>query len=314
MSEPLLSIVSPVYRSAPIVAPLVEGIVAAASRETADFEIILVEDCGPDDSWACIVAAAAREPRVRGLRLSRNFGQHAAITAGLAHARGRYVVVMDCDLQDDPAYIPALLAKAREGFDVVLTRKDNRQHAAHRNLGARLFSTLFNALSGHRPADPHVGGYSLLTRKVVDAFLRIQDVQRHYLLILGWMGFRTGLVNVEHRPRHTGESSYAWIRLVRHAVAGLTSQSTLVLKLSIGLGFGYCAAALAGTAYLCVGFLTHGYLAGWASTVVLLLASTGLILLAIGVLGLYIGNIFEQVRGRPLYLVQDHVNLPAAPS
>jgi dolichol-phosphate mannosyltransferase len=300
MSAPLLSIVSPVYRSAGIVAPLVERIVAAVTPVTNDFEIVLVEDCSPDESWAQIVIAAQREPRVRGLRLSRNFGQHAALTAGLAHARGDYVVVLDCDLQDDPAHIPALIAKAREGHDVVLTRIENRRHAWHRNLAARAFSGVFNLFSGHRPADPHVGGYSLLTRKVVEA----------YLLILGWMGFKTALITVEHHPRFAGASAYTFRRLLHHALDGLTSQSTMLLKLAVGAGFAYCCAALVGMVYLCIGYFTHGFLAGWASTIVLLLASTGLILMAVGILGIYIGHIFDQVRQRPLYLVQDQVNSP----
>jgi len=309
MSAPLLSIVSPVYASAEIVAPLVERIVAAVAPLTADFEIVLVEDGSPDDSWAQIVAVAQSEPRVYGLRLSRNFGQHAAITAGLAHARGNYVVVMDCDLQDDPAYIPVLLGKSREGFDIVLTRKANRRHAWHRNLAARGFAAVFNLLSGHRPADPQVGGYSILSREVVDAFLQVHDVHRHYLLILGWLGFRTAIVPVEHHPRHSGCSTYTFRRLARHALEGITSQSTLLLKFAIGIGFTYFCAAVIGAAYLCIRYFLHHYLAGWASTVVLLLASTGLILMAIGILGIYIGNIFEQVRRRPIYLVQDRVNL-----
>jgi dolichol-phosphate mannosyltransferase len=313
MNAPLLTIVSPVYGSAPIVAPLVERIVAAVTPLTADFEIVLIEDGSPDDSWAQIVATAQPAPRVRGVSLSRNFGQHAAITAGLAHAQGHYVVVMDCDLQDDPAYIPALLAKAREGFDIVMTRKVNRRHAWHRNLAARGFVALFNLLSGHRPADPQVGGYSLLTRPVVDAFLRIQDAHRHYLMILSWLGFRTAVVPVEHHPRHSGRSSYTLRRLLRHALEGLTSQSTILLKFAIGIGFAYFCASLAGASYLCVSYFVHGYRAGWASTIVLLLGSTGLILMAVGILGVYIGNIFEQVRHRPLYLVRNRVNLPASP-
>ena len=311
MNAPLLSIVSPVYASAGIVAPLVERIVAAVAPLTADFEIVLVEDGSPDDSWAQIAAAACRDPRVRGLRLARNFGQHAAITAGLAHARGAHVVVMDCDLQDDPAYIPALLAKAREGYDIVLTRKADRRHVWHRNLGARGFAALFNLLSGHRPADPQVGGYSILSRQIVDAFLQVRDVHRHYLLILGWLGFRTAVVSVEHHPRHSGQSTYTFQRLLRHALEGITSQSTLLLKFAVGIGFTYFCASVIGAAYLCIGYFLHGFRAGWASTIVLLLASTGLILMAIGILGIYIGNIFEQVRNRPLYLIQDHVNLQA---
>ena len=311
MSTPQLSIVSPVYSSAAIIAPLVERIVAAVAPLTAEFEIVLVEDGSPDNSWAQITAVASREPRVRGLRLARNFGQHAAITAGLAHAHGAHVVVMDCDLQDDPSYIPALLAKAREGYDIVLTRRANRRHAWHRNLGARGFAALFNLLSGHRPGDPQVGGYSILSRQVVDAFLQIRDVHRHYLLILGWLGFRTAVVPVEHQPRHSGRSTYTFRRLLRHALEGITSQSTLLLKFAVGVGFTYCCAALLGMIYLLIGYFLHGFRAGWASTIVLLLASTGLILMAIGILGIYIGNIFEQVRNRPLYLVQDRINLPS---
>jgi glycosyltransferase involved in cell wall biosynthesis len=306
----MLSIVSPVYGSAGIVAPLVERIVAAVAPLTADFEIVLVEDGSPDDSWAQIAAVASREPRVRGLRLARNFGQQAAITAGLAHARGAHVVVMDCDLQDDPAYIQALLSKAREGYDIVLTRKANRRHAWHRNLGARGFAAVFNLLSGHRPAGPQVGGYSILSRQVVDAFLQVRDVHRHYLLILGWLGFRTAVVPVQHHPRHSGQSTYTLLRLLRHAIEGITSQSTLLLKFAVGIGFIYFCSSVAGATYLCISYFLHGFRAGWASTVVLLLASTGLILMAIGILGVYIGNIFEQVRNRPLYLVQDRINLP----
>ena len=167
-------------------------------------------------------------------------------------------------------------------------------------------------LSGRQSADPQIGGYSLLSRPVVDAFLRIHDVHRHYLLILDWLGFRTAVLPVEHRPRHSGHSAYTLRRLLWHALEGLSSQSTLLLKFAIGIGFAYFATSVAGAAYLCIGYFRHGFLAGWASTVVLLLASTGLILMAIGILGIYIGNIFEQVRGRPLYLVQERLNLPPA--
>lgn len=309
MSTPRLTVVSPVYDSAAIVATLVQRIVDAVTPLMADFEIVLVDDGSVDESWMQIVTVAGLEPRVRGLRLARNFGQHAAITAGLAHACGTHVVVMDCDLQDDPAHIPALLAKAAEGFDIVLTCRANRRHAWHRNLAARAFVRLFNLLSDHRPADPQVGGYSLLTRSVVNAFLQIEDVHRHYLLILGWLGFRTAVIPVDHHDRHSGRSSYTFRRLLRHALEGFTSQSTFLLKLAIGVGITYFCAAVVGATYLCIRYLVHSFLAGWASTIVLLLASTGLILMAIGILGIYIGNIFEQVRRRPLYLVQDRVNV-----
>src|SRR5687767_12477704 len=139
MSEPLLSVVSPVYRAELTVPELVRRIRIAVEPEIRDFEIVLVEDGSPDDSWGAIARECDRDHRVKGIRLSRNFGQHAAITAALAHARGRHVVVMDCDLQDDPAAIPALYRKALEGFDVVFARKRQRQFGFWKNLTARTY-------------------------------------------------------------------------------------------------------------------------------------------------------------------------------
>jgi glycosyltransferase involved in cell wall biosynthesis len=313
MNPPQLSIVSPVYHAGSIVDELVRRIVEAAGSVTPDFEIILVDDASADDSWARIVAAADKDPRVRGLRLSRNFGQHRAITAGLAQARGEHVVVMDCDLQDDPRFIPALVAKAREGFDVVLTTRVTRQHSWFRNFTAGLFFRIFNLLTDWRPTDRRIGGFSIISRKVVTAYLRIGDVHRHYLLILGWLGFPQAVIPVEHGQRHSGRSTYTFGRLVRHALEGITSQSTRLLRISIGIGFAYVVTAALGVVYLVVSYYLHGFRAGWASTMVLLLGSTGLILMAIGILGIYLGNVFDQVRARPLYLVQDSVNFEAAP-
>jgi polyisoprenyl-phosphate glycosyltransferase len=309
----VLSVVSPVYCAGAMVDELVAGILGSAAAVTPDFEVILVDDGSSDDSWARITAAGARDPRVRGIRLARNFGQHHAITAGIANAAGDFVVVMDCDLQDDPRYIPALVQKAREGFEVVVTRRQARQHSWLRNATAELFVRSFNLLSDGQLANRSTGGYSLISRRVVEAYLRVGDVHRHHLLILGWLGYEKGVIDVEHGRRRSGRSSYSFGRLVRHALEGITSQSTRLLRISIGMGFGYVVAAVLGMVYLIISYLQHGYRAGWASTIVLLLGSTGLILMAIGILGVYIGNIFDQVRSRPLYLVSDSRNFPQPP-
>jgi len=153
------------------------------------------------------VEVAERNAHVRGARLSRNFGQHAAITAALELARGDYIILMDCDLQHDPAEIPRLWAKSQEGYDVVLARIQERQHPAHRNLGARAFRMLNTLVSGAEQAETNVGSYSLLSRKVVAAFLQLPERQRHYLHILRWMGFKVGYVDVEHQERFQGQSS-----------------------------------------------------------------------------------------------------------
>jgi glycosyltransferase involved in cell wall biosynthesis len=315
--KPALSIVSPVYRSEKIIDELVTRIVATVERLELPFEIVLVDDRSPDASWERIAKRCHQDPRVKGVRLSRNFGQHAAITAGLRHTQGDWVVVMDCDLQDNPAYIPQLLAQARStGAQIVYTAKSQRQHSSVKNLQTRLFNGVFNWLVDDRQnlfSDSSIGSFSLISRRVVDAFLSVGDVKRHYLLTLRWLGFSSTTLPIEHEARFEGRSSYSFSRLIRHAVEGITAHSTRLLTLAISLGFLCFLAAFSSIAYLVVMYFLHGYKEGWASTFVLILFSTGLILVTMGIVGLYIGNIFEQVKGRPLFVVEEWLNAPSHP-
>jgi polyisoprenyl-phosphate glycosyltransferase len=306
----ILSIISPVYQAESIVAELVRRISEAARQITQSFEIVLVEDRGPDESWAKIVEVAKNDPHVRGARLSRNFGQHAAITAALEMASGDYVILMDCDLQHDPAEIPRLWSKSQEGFDVVLARIDERKHPPHRNLGAQAFR-MFNILaSGTEQAETNLGSYSLLSRKVVAAFLQLPERQRHYLQILRWMGFRVGYIDVKHQERFRGQSSYTLRKLVRLALDGSVSQSRRFLHWALGLGAAYVMVAFLMVIYIVVTWTFWGMKEGWPSIAVLILGSTGCIMLTLGVLGLYIGAILEEVRARPLYIIDETTDHP----
>lgn len=307
---PTLSIVSPVYYGAKLVEVLVSRITEEVSKLGLSFEIILVEDGSRDGSWEKIIAVGKNDPRVKGIKLSRNFGQHPAISAGLHHAKGDYVVVIDCDLQDDPAYIQKLIDEAKKGFDIIYTRKTNREHAWYKNIGAFLFNSAFNWLSENKQINSRadVGSFSLLTRKVVDAYNAINDYHRHYLLVVRWLGFSHSFVDIEHAKRLEGRSSYSFGKLIRHAVDGITSQSTRLLRLSIATGLIFCVAALAGAASLVTLYFTHGFKEGWTSVAVLILLSTGMILLSLGAIGLYLGKTFEQAKGRPLYIIESTIN------
>lgn len=307
--EPLISVVSPAYRAEAIIDTFVRSVGEALSAITANYEIVLVEDGSPDETWEQIAIACTADPRVRGVRLSRNFGQHKAITAGLETARGRWVVVMDCDLQDDPAFIAELFAKACEGHDVVLTTRPRRAHGWIKNLCARAFAMAMNRLSEGTPSDPLIGGFSMLSRRAVDAFRQIHDVHRHYLSVVRWLGFETGYVQVEHRPRHSGSSSYTPLKLIRHAIDGWISHSNRLLYTSVALGFTCLALAVTATIAIVVLYFTHGFMPGWPSLVVLILLSTGMVLVSLGVLGIYIGKIFDQVRARPLFIVEETRNV-----
>lgn len=305
-----ISVVSPVYQAEHSVDELVARIVDAVSKITDSFEVVLVEDGSRDNSWTRVRAQCDQNPRVRGIKFSRNFGQHYAITSGLQAARGKYVVLLDCDLQDDPIYIERLLEQAKNGFDVVLTSKKRRAHSWFKTILSYCYAMVFNYLSqtpnsAHRP---DVGTFSLLTRKVVDAFLQVSDQHRHYLMIVRWLGFRTAYVDVEHRERPFGRSSYSFQKMVRHALEGITSQSDRLLYLSINIGVLFFFSSVCSLVYLILGYIAHGYQPGWTSLMVVLLASTGLILMSLGVVGIYIGKIFEQSKGRPLYVVDERLN------
>lgn len=306
----VLSVVSPVFLAEKIIPELVRRIKEAVGKITPSFEIILVEDGGGDNSWQVIHDIAVNDPMVKGVKLSRNFGQHYAITAGLDRASGEYVVVMDCDLQDDPNDIELLYEKIQEGFEIVFGVKQRRNHAAHRNFVSRMFFSVFNRLSDNQDARISEGSFSILTRKAVEAFKQHRDVHRHYLMILRSMGFRRGEVEVSHSPRFEGRSSYSYRRLIALAWEGVASQSTKLLHLSIGIGFAYMVAAVLAILYLIIQFFFFEAEppSGWASTIVVILASTGIILMALGVTGVYIGSIFEQVKGRPLYFVEEEIN------
>jgi glycosyltransferase involved in cell wall biosynthesis len=307
---PLISVVSPVYLAEKIVDELARRIAEEVSKVTSEFEIILVEDGSPDNSWEKIEALCLADTKITGIKLSRNFGQQYAITAGLEAAKGDYVVVMDCDLQDDPQYIADFYNEIRKGYDLIYAVKLGREHGVVKNLMASFFYLILNffAESKISAGDRNIGAYSMLSRKVVNAFMQIKDYQRHYLLVLGLLGFKAGYVQVVHQKRFEGKSSYNLSKLIQLAIDGLTSQSDIPLKVSILLGFiCFCISLIGGVAYT-ISYIIQGSLPGYTSLIVVLLFSTGVILMSIGILGLYIGKIFAQVKNRPLYFIDKKIN------
>ena len=245
---------------------------------------------------------------VRGIRLSRNFGQHAAIAAGLSGARGQYVVVMDCDLQDDPRHIPSMLAIAQNGADVVLTDRGLRRHSMFRNLAARVYTKTVSVLSGNQRSRLGQGSYSLLNRKVVDAFLELQDIHVHYLGTLAYLGFNQEVINVEHSERFDGKTSYTFCKLAQHAVDGIVSQSLRLLYLAVSIGMALFLISMLGVVYLVVSYFIRGALAGFTSIMVMILLTSGVVLMSVGVVGVYVGRVFEQVKARPRFVVDVTAN------
>lgn len=309
--QPLISIVSPVYGAEKIVDKLVERISEEVSKITESFEIILVEDGSPDNSWEAIERNCAKDQRIKGIKLSRNFGQHYAITAGLHISKGDWVVVMDCDLQDDPIYIDLMFQKAKEGFDIVYTIKKKREHSFLKNFFANLFNHVFNWLIDNKAqkSSNQIGSYSLLSRKVVESFKNYKDYRRHYLMILRWLGFTNTFIQIEHKERFEGKSSYNFSKLVTHAIDGITSQSDKILRLTVSLGFVLSSISILAGIYVIIKSFISPFQSGWASLAVLILFTSGLIITSIGISAIYIGKIFEQTKERPLFIIDKRINL-----
>lgn len=305
---PVLSIVSPVYHAYEIVDELVKRIRAACRPITLDFEIILVEDGSTDDSWGAIVRNAAQFPEVQGFRLSRNFGQHNAIRAGIEQSRGEYVVIMDCDLQDDPNYIPSLFSRIKEGFDIVYTVKRQREHPKSKNIISFAFHRVFNVLSSTSKIDPQRSGYVMVSRRAASCFSKFTESNKAYLTILQWLDLPSTTIEVDHKARFQGKSSYTLQKLFRQAINGIVANSDKLLYATLLSGVSLIAASFLTAGWLIVLYFLHGAQPGWTSMIVALLLCTGIILSFLGTLAIYIAKILEQVYQRPLYLISEKVS------
>jgi dolichol-phosphate mannosyltransferase len=299
-----LSVVSPVYRAEACVDELYHRLTTVLSSLTDAYEIVLVEDCGPDRSWEQIQALAAQDTKVIGLQLSRNFGQHIAIAAGLTVSRGRQVVVMDCDLQDPPEMIPQLLAKAKEGFDIVYTQRRSREEPFFKQAAARLFFFLTNHISSIVVL-PDLATLSVLSRQVVNEYVRTADQHSHYLAVLHWLGFRSTIVPFDRPQRFAGASSYSIPKLASLALSGIASRSTRLLHISTSVGLLFGVFAFLQICYLVYRKLVFSIsVEGWASLMVVSWLVGGTVLFSLGVIGLYLSRLFEHTRRRPLFVIR----------
>jgi glycosyltransferase involved in cell wall biosynthesis len=303
-----LSVVVPVYGCGGCLDALYDRLTASVSQMTERYELVLVDDRSIDDGWSVLQRLARADARVRALRLSRNFGQDAAITAGLSEARGAWVVVMDCDLQEGPEDIPRLWTAAQEGYDVVRTIRRGRRHAPLKRWGSRLYRRL--TFETDTRAD--YSTLSLISRRVVDAYLSLNDQDREYMITLDWLGFSDVAVEIAHSDRHSGKSTYTVSRLFRVALNGMFFRSTLMLRLVILAGFIVALIGLGVAAFEIIDYIVgpNKSVPGYTSLAVLLLVLAGVIIISIGVVGLYVGRVFQQVKNRPLYVIDSRAEGP----
>ena len=303
-----ISVVSPVYMGEKMVHELVRRVKENVSSITEDFDIILVNDASPDFSWAEIQKECAADTRVKGVNLSRNFGQHRAITAGLNYAKGDWVVVMDCDLQDRPEEIPNLYKKAQDGYDIVQGERVERHDRFLKKLSSTLFNAVFSYLSGIKK-DKKIANFGIYKQPVIRAVCNMPERDRGFGILVGYVGFKSVSIPIEHGSRFEGSSSYTLTKLLKLAFGSIISNTNKPLRIMTGLGFTLSVMSLLIAFYnVIVNLLGLIGVQGFTTTVFSIWFVGGMLMMQVGIVGLYIGKIFDQVKGRPLYVVMDEIN------
>lgn len=304
----LLSVVSPVYGCEGCLEELVHRIRQAVLPTGLDLEILLVNDGSPDGSWSRIVELAQHQPHIRGLRLSRNFGQHYAISAGIEHARGEWVAVLDCDLQDLPEELPKLIEAARAGNDIVFAQRVDRQDTAFKRLSSYAFYRLLSYLTEVK-YDHSIANFGVFSRKVIDTLNRMPESDRFFPLMVKWTGFKTATVPVEHAERTHGKSSYNLRKLIRLALNVVLSYSDKPLRLVVKLGLAFSLVSLAFVLLSVYRYLLGDVaVAGFTSVIASIWLIGSVTIFCTGITGLYIGRLFNDAKRRPYYIVSEEAS------
>ncbi len=304
----LLSVVAPVYNEEELVESFVKRACAAVADYT--FELVLVNDGSADSTPTLLDRLAAEDPRVRVIHLSRNFGHQAALTAGLEHARGDVVAMIDADLQDPPELIPRMIEQWEHGSDVVYAVREQRQgETAFKLATASWFYKLFDKLA-QVDLEPNSGDFRLLDRRALDALLSMTERSRFLRGMTVWVGFTQTAVPYERDARSAGETKYTLRKMLRFSLDAIASFSHLPLQLAT-----YAGLLSAGIAFVAIPIvlglrLTDSYLPGFGTITILILLIGGIQLIALGVIGEYVGRIYDEVKHRPLYIVREERNPP----
>ncbi|HYO53240.1 glycosyltransferase family 2 protein [Archangium sp.] len=310
---PTCSLVIPVFNEEEVLPELYRRVTQVMAAAETSYELVLIDDGSSDKTWEIMQRLRASDERVSLVRLSRNFGHQIALTAGLEHARGETVVVLDADLQDPPELIPRMLELWREGHDVVYGVRTRREGEGifKRSTAAVFYRLIGRLTSVHIPAD--TGDFRLMSRPVVEALKRVRERNRFVRGLVAWVGFRQVGLPYERAHRAAGETKYPFSKMLRFAVDAIISFSILPLRLATGFGFlvsFFSFAYAAHAVYLKV--VTGESLPGWASLMVGIAFLGGVQLLCLGIVGEYLGRIYDEVKARPLYLLQDFQSGPMA--
>jgi polyisoprenyl-phosphate glycosyltransferase len=306
-SIPKLSIVSPVYQSEATLELLVSEIKKVMNSMQVSYEIILVDDRSKDNSWSILQSISKKNVGVTAVRLSRNFGQHPAIMAGLSMSKGDWVVVLDCDLQDQPKEIVKLYEKAMEDYDVVLAKRVDRQDSFFKKTSSYLFSKSYKIFTDTH-YDNEVANFGIYRKKVILSILEISDYIKFFPLFVKFVGFNVTSLDVEHANRKEGKSSYSYSKLISLTFNTIISFSNKPLKLFVKFGLIISLLSfLVGAYYMFLAFTGKIEVLGFSSIIISIWFLSGVIITTIGVCGIYLGKIFDQTKNRPVFIIDEIV-------
>lgn len=304
-----IGVVVPVYQCEKIIDELCKRLILNLSKITEFFEVILVDDSSSDNSWLKIKENNFHDKRIKGYLLSRNFGQHHAITAGLDIVIAEWTIVMDCDLQDNPEEIINLYNKAMEGYDIVLAARKNRKDKIFKKITSKLFYFILSFFSGLK-FNGEVGNFGIYNFKVVNSIKQIREPFRFFVSSVKWLGFKSTIIEVNHEKRFKGKSSYSLGKLINLSVNIIISFSNKPLKIMIFTGLGFTLSSITFTVYsLYLKYIGQITELGYTSIISSIWLLSGVILFSSGVLGIYIGKIYDGIKNRPLYIISENTSI-----
>lgn len=299
--------VIPVYGCAVCLPELYRRCSSVLQKISPNFEVILVNDASRDNAWPVITELASKDKRVKGLNLSRNFGQHPAISAGLSASTAEWVVVMDCDLQDQPEEIEKLYRKAMEGFDAVVASRIERQDSYVRKIISSVFYKTLSYLTDTKH-DPTVANFGIYSRKTIDAILNMGEHLRYFPLMVRWVGFKTVTLPVEHAKRQSGQTSYSLKKMLDLGIGVVLAFSDKPLRLVVKFGMTISLFALIYVIFVVVRALAGiNPVEGWASLIASVWLIFGMLTIILGIIGLYIGKTFDETKKRPIYIIKEKI-------
>ena len=306
--QPEISVIIPLYNEAVNIEALYHALDASLQPLNRTFEVLFVDDGSRDSSFELVKNLHARDNRIRGISLSRNFGHQVALTAGMQHARGGVIITMDADLQHPPEVIPDLLREYSKGFDIVNTRRlDSPETGYFKRITSRSFYRFIN-LVGEVSIPESSSDFRLMSRRALDSFLQFSERDRFTRGLVSWMGFRQSVITYACPPRLAGKSKYSLRRMIHFAVDGITSFSAKPLRIASYTGIVVFILGLLYAVFAIVQHFSGRTIPGWTSLLVTVLLLGGIQLLSLGIIGEYLARIFNESKARPLYFIKDQAD------